>query len=104
MPSSSSKGPLKKVEFIDALAEASDVKKKDVTCVLDELAVLIGKQLNTAGEITIPGIVKLKKARRAAKPSRPGRNPGTGEKLTLKAKPAYNTVTASPTTAVKNMV
>lgn len=72
-----------KQELINSLADLSDLPRKDVSNVLDNLAEVAASELADTGEITLPGIGKLKAKERAA---RTGRNPQTGEAVEVAAK------------------
>ncbi len=72
-----------KSQLLNTLAETTELSKKDVTLVLDELAKLAYKEVKTEGEFVVPGFGKLVKAHRKA---RKGRNPATGEEIQIKAK------------------
>ena len=72
-----------KSQLLNALAEATELSKKDVTSVLDELAALAYKEVKKNGEFVVPGFGKLVKAHRKA---RMGRNPATGEAIKIAAK------------------
>jgi len=56
------------------------------------------------GQVTIPGMIKLRMSERAASPERMGRNPFTGQPQMITAKPARRVVKASPVKAMKDMV
>jgi len=47
------------------------------------------------GIFTIPGLLKMRVAKKAATKERMGRNPFTGEEMMFKAKPASKTVKVS---------
>jgi DNA-binding protein HU-beta len=72
-----------KSQLLNTLAETTELSKKDVTLVLDELAALAYKEVKNEGEFVVPGFGKLVKAHRKA---RMGRNPATGEAIQIKAK------------------
>lgn len=74
--------PTKK-EIVDALARKTNLSKTSVTLVLDALPSVVSDALIAEGNITLPGIGKLKTATRAA---RTGRNPRTGEVVNTPAK------------------
>ena len=97
---------LTKAQIITALCESSGLDKKAVNSVLDGLTDLVRRQLSEGGpgEITIPGLVKLKAKTTPATQERPGKNPFTGEAITLKAKPASKKIRASPIKALKDLV
>ena len=67
---------------------------------------LIAKELGKQGpgQFVVPGLLKLKVVRKPATKARPGKNPFTGEPMTIQAKPARNVVRALPLKALKEMV
>ena len=73
--------PLTKSQIVTKLAEESEITKKQAAAVVAELANLAYK--NAKNGFTIPGIGKLVLVQRKA---RKGRNPATGEQITIKAK------------------
>ena len=70
-------------EIINALAEKSGLKKKEVKGMFDAVAELATKEVKKNGEFTVPGFGKLVKATRKA---REGRNPATGAVIKIPAK------------------
>lgn len=70
-----------KTQTIATLAEKTGMKKTDVSSVLDELANLAYAE--AANGFLVPGIGKLVLVQR---PQRQGRNPATGESITIPAK------------------
>lgn len=97
---------LTKAQITAALADSTGLDKKAVASVLDALAALVGKQLGSEGpgEITIPGLVKLKAKATPATADRPGVNPFTKEPMTIKGKPASRKVRVAPVKALKDQV
>jgi len=73
--------PKTKTQTIAALAETTDLSKKDVTAVLDAMVQMAYKEAKVG--FTIPGLGKLVVVNRKA---RDGRNPATGEKIRIPAK------------------
>ena len=100
------KKPMTKTEIIAHLSETTDLTKQQVTGLFDELAKLIGRNLNEAGpgEIAVPGLMKIKVVRKPATEARTGINPFTKQETVFKAKPARNTVKIVPLKALKDMV
>jgi len=98
--------PLTKSQLFTALAETTELSKKQVADVFDALGYQIKSGLGKkgAGVFTVPGLLKLKVIRKPATKARPGVNPFTGEQITIKAKPARNVVKATPLKALKDMV
>ncbi len=95
-----------KTEVYNALAEATNLTKKEVGCVFDSLSDLIGKELGKKGPgvFTVPGLMKLKTAIKPAVPAGMRRNPFTGEEKMMPAKPASTRVKATPLKRLKDMV
>ncbi|MEO1996739.1 MAG: HU family DNA-binding protein [Planctomycetaceae bacterium] len=100
------KKPLTKTEILNALAEANDLSKKQVSGVLESLGDLIGKNLGKRGPgvFNVPGLMKIKVIRKPATKARPGINPFTKEETIFKAKPARNVVKVLPLKGLKDMV
>jgi len=99
------KEPLTKSQLFTTIAENTELKKKDVVAVFDELAGLINGHIkrNGAGVFTLPGLLKIKVVRKPATKARKGINPFTGEPTVFKAKPARNVVKAQPLKNLKEM-
>jgi DNA-binding protein HU-beta len=72
-----------KSQILTALAEKTELSKKDVINVLDTLADLAYSEVKKNGEFSLPGFGKLVKVKRKA---RMGRNPMTGEEIKIPAK------------------
>jgi len=72
-----------KSQLLTTLAEKTELSKKDVTNLMDELTALAYKEVKDSGEFVLPGFGKLVKAHRKA---RMGRNPATGEEIKIPAK------------------
>ena len=69
-------------ELVSALAEKTGTTKVQAKAFLDAHAELIVDELKASGSVQLPGIGKLKLGDR---PERQGRNPSTGEAITIKA-------------------
>ena len=97
-----------KTEIHVALAEGTDLTKKQVASVLDELAGLIANNIGKKGPGTfnIPGLMKIVVIRKPATPARKGvPNPfRPGELMDVAAKPARNVVKVRPLKGLKEMV
>jgi DNA-binding protein HU-beta len=94
---------LTKAQFIAALAESAGLDKKTAANVLDALLDLVKKQLGDGGpgEVTIPGLVKLKAKSTPATQDREGIHPFTKEKTIIKGKPASRKIRASAVKPLK---
>lgn len=99
------KDPFTKTMLYSTIAERTDLKKKDIVAVFDELANIINGHIkrNAAGVFTVPGLMKVKVVRKPATRARKGINPFTGEPTIFKAKPARNVVKVQPLKALKDM-
>jgi nucleoid DNA-binding protein len=96
-----------KTQIISAIAEETELSKKEVTAVFGSLNSLITRHMQRrgSGEFTIPdtGI----KVRRVIKPrtkARMGRNPATGEAIKIAAKPAKTVVKVTALKALKDKI
>ncbi|MBD3669671.1 MAG: HU family DNA-binding protein [Gammaproteobacteria bacterium] len=100
------KEPMTKSALYAAIAEKTDLKKKDVDAVFGALSEIIEGHLKKggAGVFTMPGLLKMKVVRKPATRARKGINPFTGEETTFKAKPARNIVKIAPLKGAKEMV
>jgi nucleoid DNA-binding protein len=98
--------PANRAEVYTAMAEKTALGKKEVAAVFSALSALIAKELGKKGPglFVLPGLLKLKVVRKPATKARPGKNPFTGEPMTIQAKPARNVVRALPLKALKEMV
>lgn len=105
-PVKSVKEPMTKSQLYTHIAEKTELKKKDVVAVFDELANVINGHVkkNAAGIFTMPGLCKIKVVRKPATKARKGINPFTGEPTIFKAKPARNVVKILALKALKEMV
>lgn len=96
-----------KSEILSAIAEETELTKKQVADVFSSLNTLIIRHIKKrgSGEFTIPDTgVKIRRARKPARKARMGRNPATGEEMKIAAKPASTTVKAVPLKALKDIV
>jgi nucleoid DNA-binding protein len=95
-----------KSEVILALAEKTELTKKQVSALFEELAALVAKNLGKKGPgvFVVPGLAKIKVIRKPATKARKGINPFTKEETVFKAKPARNVVKIQAVKAVKDMV
>lgn len=72
-----------KSQVLTALAETTGMSKKEVGEFLEKMVELAYKEVKGSGEFVVPGIGKLVKVNRKA---RMGRNPATGEEISIPAK------------------
>src|SRR4051812_37742070 len=88
------------------LASKTGLSKKDIGGVFDALTAFIHEQVGKKGPgvVTLPGLLKVKRVEKPATKARPGRNPLTGEPITISAKPKRTVVKALCLKALKEMV
>lgn len=75
--------PLTKSQFTAMLADESGMSKKEVSTMWEMLVEKVYKHVKEDGEVTLPGLGKMQKKSRKA---RMGRNPATGEQISIPAK------------------
>jgi nucleoid DNA-binding protein len=103
--SKSAKKPTTKSELLSTIAEKTDLKRKDVNAVFEELSNIIKRDLKSGpGVVNVYGLMKVKVVRKPATPARKGINPFTKEEVMFKAKPARNVVKILPLKTLKDMV
>jgi nucleoid DNA-binding protein len=96
-----------KSQILSAIAQDTELSKKDVATVLDSLAALAQSHLRTrgSGEFTIPSLgIKLRRVIKPARKARKGINPFTGQEIMIKAKPASTSVRATALKALKDAI
>ena len=100
------RNPMTKSQLYTEIADRTELKKKDVVAVFDELASIINGHVKkgAAGIFTLPGLCKVKVVRKKATNARKGINPFTGEPTIFKAKPARNVVKVLALKNLKEMV
>ena len=94
-----------KTEILNEIAQNTELSKKEVAAVLDELAVVIERHIKkrAVGEFTLPGLLKIKSVVRPARPARKGvPNPfRPGELMDIPRKPATTRVKVLPLKKLK---
>jgi DNA-binding protein HU-beta len=95
-----------KTQFYAAISEGANLDKKQVTAVFDALTNLIKQQLGQGGpgELTIPGLIRLKSKETKATEDREGIDPFTKQKRIIKGKPAARRIRATPIKALKDLL
>src|SRR5262249_22773004 len=98
--------PATKSAMFHDLSQATGLTRKQVAIFFDEFTHLIERELGKKGPgvVTIPGLLKIKKVKKAATKPRQGRNPKTGEAMMIAAKPARTVVRALALKGLKEMV
>lgn len=89
---------MNKTELVHALSAATEQSQAAASRSLDALVQIISAELGKGGEVVIPGFGSFKTGERA---ERTGRNPRTGEALTIAAS---TTVKFVPGSSLKGLV
>merc|ERR1712039_262107 len=92
---------LSKGGLAEAIAADTELKKKDVTAVLDSLAAVATAQVKSAGKVTIPGLFMVKTRKKPA--TKAGKREIFGKVVVVKAKPAKTVVKAFAVAAIKKI-
>ena len=93
--------PLTQTQLADEIANRSGQSRADAKRVLEALEQVVLDQISNAEKVKIGGVVQLDVRVRPATKERPGRNPDTGEEITIAAKPASVAVKARPLAKAK---
>ena len=101
------KAKFTKTAILDEIATNTELTKKQVGSVLDELGSLIERHIRkrAVGEFTLPGLLKVKTVKKPARKARKNvPNPfKPGEMMDIAAKPASTKVKVLPLQKLKNM-
>lgn len=96
-----------KTQILGDIAESTELTRKQVSDVLDELADIIERHLKKkgVGEFVLPGLLKIKAVKKPAKKARKNvPNPfKPGELMDVAAKPASISVKVLPLKRLKDM-
>jgi len=92
---------LTQVQLAAAVAERAQISRADAKRVLDALEGVVLEELGNAQKVRIGGVVQLAVRVKPATKKRQGRNPATGEAITIAAKPASVDVRARPLARAK---
>lgn len=92
-----------KTQVLQQIADATELSKKQVQAVLDELTNVIEGHIKKkgVGEFVLPGLLKITTVKKPATKARKGINPFTKEEVTFKAKPASTSVKVRPLKKLK---
>ncbi|HKI74730.1 MAG TPA: HU family DNA-binding protein [Pseudomonadales bacterium] len=107
-PKTAIKDKYTKSAILSEIATNTDLSKKQVTAVFDELSTVIERHIKkgAVGEFTLPGLLKIKTVKKPARKARKGvPNPfRPGELMDIAAKPASTKVKVLPLKGLKEMV
>ena len=93
--------PLTQSQMIAAVADRADMSKADAKRALDALDEIVLEELGNAQKVRLGGLVQLTVRVKPATKKRSGRNPATGEEITIAAKPASVDLRARPLAKAK---
>ena len=88
-------------QMIAAVADRTDTSKGDAKRALDALDEIVLEELGNAQKVRVGGLVQLTVRVKPAQKKRKGRNPATGEEITIAAKTASVDVRARPLAKAK---
>lgn len=94
-----------KTQILNQLSETTEVPRKQVQAVLDELSNIIEGHISKrgCGEFVMPGLFKIVTVKKPARKARKGINPFTGEEQMFAAKPATIATKIRPLKKLKEM-
>jgi DNA-binding protein HU-beta len=92
---------LTQTQLISAVADRAELSKADVRRALFALEDVVLEELGNAQKVRIAGVVQLTPRVKPATKARKGRNPATGEEITIAAKKASVDVRARPLAKAK---
>ena len=97
--------PFTKSELYSTIADRTELTRKQVTTVFDNLGQVIAQHLKKDGpeKFVLPGMLKIVVRKVPARPAREGVSPFTGETMIFKAKPASKKVKIIALRALKEM-
>ena len=95
---------LTQTQLAAAVAERADLSKVDAKNALAALEAIVLEQIGDAERVKIGGLVQLTVRVKPAQKARKGRNPATGEEITIAAKKASVDVRARVLTGAKSAV
>jgi DNA-binding protein HU-beta len=93
--------PLTQTQLTRAVADRADISRAEAKRVLDALEEVVLEELGNAQKVRIAGVVQLTVRVKPAQKARPGRNPATGEQITIAKKPATVDLRARPLAKAK---
>jgi DNA-binding protein HU-beta len=89
-------------QLVSAVAERAELSKNDAKRALAALDDIVLEELGNAQKVRVGGLVQLTVRVKPAQKARKGRNPATGEQITIAAKPASVDLRARPLARAKD--
>ena len=93
---------LTQTQIVAAVADRAEMSKADAKRALDALEEVVLEELGNAQKVRLAGVVQLTVRVKPATKARQGRNPATGEEITIAAKKASVDVRARPLAKAKS--
>ena len=93
--------PLTHTQLAGAVADRADISRAEAKRVLGALEEVVLEELGNAQKVRIAGVVQLTVRVKPAQKARKGRNPATGEEITIAKKPAAVDLRARPLAKAK---
>ena len=88
-------------QLVGAVADRAELSKSDVKRVLAALEDVVLEEIGNAQKVRIGGLAQLTVRVKPAQKKRKGRNPATGEEITIGPKPASVDLRARPLAKAK---
>ena len=92
---------LTQTQLAAAVADRAEITRAEAKRVLGALEEIVLEELGNAQKVRVGGLVQLTVRVKPAQKKRTGRNPATGEEITIAAKPASVDVRARPLAKAK---
>jgi DNA-binding protein HU-beta len=92
---------LTQTQFASAVADRAEISRAAAKRVLGVIEEIVLEELGNAQKVRIAGLVQLTVRVKPAQKKRRGRNPATGEEITIAAKPASVDLRARPLAKAK---
>ena len=93
---------MSKGSLLGELVSATELKRSDVSKVLNTLAEIGTEEVKKSGKFTLPGLCMIKTRKKAA--TKAGKRMMFGKEVIVKAKPAKTVVKAFPVAALKQQI
>lgn len=93
--------PLTQTQLVAQLADDTELTRNEVKSVLSALEDIVLGEIGNAEKVKIGTLVQLDVKLKPATKERKGRNPATGEEITISAKPASVALKARPLAKAK---
>ena len=92
---------LTQTQFASAVADRAEISRAEAKRVLGVIEEIVLEELGNAQKVRIAGLLQLTVRVKPAQKKRQGRNPATGEEITIAAKPASVDLRARPLAKAK---